>query len=343
MNYVRIFIINIVLTSSLHALFDHDKAVCAAQQGDYARALSLLQRSVTNTPDDPSVVYDAGVAAYKTGDLEQADAYFSATAESPKAEQSLREQAYFNRGNVHATQKKYREAIEDYTKALEINPDNERTKHNLEIVKKLLQEQQKQEQQQQKKDNDKDKDKSQQQQDKDQQNKNNDDQQDNDDDNNGDQQSQSKSGGKGDSPEQEKAQKKDGRQDKGNGSERERKDEGKQKGDQGERDKPKQNMQQPDKQNPGDSEREKQQRENKAQHAKSNEKQKQQEQSQQGSVAQNSAQQQDSMNNEALSKLDARLVKVLAEQEKHDAQLNKKMIKATVGNTVVGYEGQNCW
>ncbi|MDD3266259.1 MAG: tetratricopeptide repeat protein [Burkholderiales bacterium] len=62
---------------------------------------------------------------------------------------------YYNQGNALAQSHKYQEAIDAYTKSLELDKNNKDAKHNLEIVKKLLE----QDKQNQDKNKDKNQDK----------------------------------------------------------------------------------------------------------------------------------------------------------------------------------------
>lgn len=47
-------------------------------------------------------------------------------------------EGYYNQGNALAQSHKYQEAVDAYTKSLELDKNNKDAKHNLEIVKKLL-------------------------------------------------------------------------------------------------------------------------------------------------------------------------------------------------------------
>ena len=41
--------------------------------------------------------------------------------------------------------------------------------------------------------------------------------------------------------------------------------------------------------------------------------------------------------------LEKKLAELLEKREQQDAQVNKQMIKATVGRQMAGNNGQNCW
>ena len=96
----------------------------AYDQGDYQRAMEKF-----NTP------YQHGVAAYKAGLYDQA-------AQSFKAARGV--QAEYNLGNAQLMQGKAEEAIASYENVLKQNPNDAHAKHNLEIAKKMLQQQKEQ-------------------------------------------------------------------------------------------------------------------------------------------------------------------------------------------------------
>lgn len=161
MNLIKIMMSSLILFGcpiTQCGWFAHDRAVCAGQKGDWKSAQKLFTSALIHQPDDPQLLYDAGVAAYKLGEFAQANAYFSAAAQSEKAPDALRELAYFNAGNACVALEQLEQAIKEYEAALTISPDNERTRHNLELVKKML-EQKKQEQEKKKKQEEKQKNK----------------------------------------------------------------------------------------------------------------------------------------------------------------------------------------
>ncbi len=129
------------------AWFAYDRGVVAGQHGEWTRATSLLTHKLAHSPERPDLLYDTGVASYKSGDIEQAQEYFRRAAEHEATHNDLKERAYFNYGNCSADLKQLHKAVCAYEHALKINPENERVKHNLEVVKKMLEQQQEKQQQ----------------------------------------------------------------------------------------------------------------------------------------------------------------------------------------------------
>jgi len=128
--------------------FGYDRGVAAARSGDSERATMLLSDELTATPDNPSLLYDAGVLAYKQHKYEQAGACFAKTVSSTRVDTLLHRQALFNSGNAYAGAKKLQEALNAYNQLLVLDPHNRHAVHNRDVVKKMLEQSQDQQQSQ---------------------------------------------------------------------------------------------------------------------------------------------------------------------------------------------------
>jgi len=168
------------------------------QSGNYERARKVFEQQLKKTPDSREVQFNAGASAYKLGDFEQAISRFTGALLSEDIK--LREDAAYNLANSlvrrgeaakdnAAKKSDWKNAIEQYTEALNLDAKNKQAKENRDIVKKLLEELDKQEKQQDKKDQQK-KDQKDQQNKQDQQNKDQKDQQNKQDQQNKDQKDQ---------------------------------------------------------------------------------------------------------------------------------------------------------
>lgn len=131
--------------------FGYDKAIYQAQRGNFKDAQDAIKKLIVDNPNAPDMLYDSGVISFENKQFEQAAAYFKDAAENKNASHKLKEQAFFNLGNTHVELKKLKEAIKSYEDVLKINPDNQDAKRNLEIVKKMLQQQEQQQQKDQQK------------------------------------------------------------------------------------------------------------------------------------------------------------------------------------------------
>lgn len=124
----------------------------------FSEAKDQYLKIQVHEPENPRLNYNLGIANYREGDMIQAmNSFQLATVQTNNSK--LREQAFYNLGNSHFKMQDYQSAISSYEAALEIDPNDEDAKHNLELAKKKLEEQkQNQDQNQDKKDQDKNKD-----------------------------------------------------------------------------------------------------------------------------------------------------------------------------------------
>ena len=138
--------------ASILCEWNYSKASDAIAKGDYVHAQDLMRTLLVDEPTRPDLLYDLGVTSFKNKEYEQAGAYFNSAAAAEACPPQLAEQALFNLGNSCVELKQLNDAIIHYQKVLELNEKNEYARHNLEVVKKMLddQEQQKQNQDDQK-------------------------------------------------------------------------------------------------------------------------------------------------------------------------------------------------
>src|SRR5476649_1874048 len=119
---IQIFFVLMALCAiDTHAFFSYDSAASLMEQGKWDEAKQQLQKLLVDKPDAPDVLYDAGVASYKTKDYTQARAYFKRVTELPQTKVQLKEQAHFNAGNAAAALQEYEDAIKQYEAVLNIN------------------------------------------------------------------------------------------------------------------------------------------------------------------------------------------------------------------------------
>lgn len=168
MRYLIIVLLSIVSYCNAE-WFAYDRAIRDVQRNDLPKAMQRLNASLIDHPDDTSLLYDAGVVAYKSNDFNQARDYFNRATQSKDGDAQLQKQAYFNSGNASVALTDYKNAVLSYEQALHIDPSDERVQHNLKKARELLRQQQKE--QQDKKDEKQDEDKKQQNKDKNQSDK----------------------------------------------------------------------------------------------------------------------------------------------------------------------------
>jgi Ca-activated chloride channel homolog len=337
----------------------YSNAAHAAHQGNWQKAYDQYNQLLINNPDRPDLLYDAGVAAYRLGKFDTACAYLQRAVQQDNVADNLKEQAYFNLGNVDVAQKKLEDAIDAYQEVLVINPDNERAKHNLEKVQEMLKQQQEEQKDEQKKDdkkqdkNKQDKNKQQdkqdkknqenqqkqdqeQQQDNQKQDQKNENQQDEQHDNQrdkeqGDQQSQHEQQGQS---EQEKQQ-----DQKENADNEQTESQGQQPQDSGQQQEQSKNGKNQDKSRDSGKEEQLKNKEEQSNHS-DNQQGKQQKQQRAGG-----AQEDTNGNNKKMTTYDQLIEQVLQVQENTDAKLNKIMIKQAVDKNMdkEPRHGQHNW
>jgi Ca-activated chloride channel family protein len=207
----------LALFVSLSAMGSPASALREYKSGKYDNALKDYQKSLEKKKDDPRLHFNAGAAAYKSKNFEEATKQFDEALNSPDLK--LLQQSYYNRGNARfflgesnpdpsKKSETWEEAAKDFESAMKLNAQDPDAKFNYEFVKKKLEEL-KQQQQQQKNDkndqnkDDQDKDKQQQnKQDQDKKDQDKKDQQNKDQENKQDQAQQNKSDQNKDSQQQ---------------------------------------------------------------------------------------------------------------------------------------------
>ena len=93
-----------------------------ANQGNYHKAIALLNQLITRCPNSAVDYNNRGLMYLKLANYDQAMADFNrAIAINPSLDR-----AYNNRGNCYAHQGQLNQAIENYEQALDINPYNQK-------------------------------------------------------------------------------------------------------------------------------------------------------------------------------------------------------------------------
>lgn len=115
-----------------------NKGSSAYKKENYDEALQKYLLAETSRPNLPETSFNLGNVYYKTGDYEDALRSYEKATYSKDIE--LQSKAYYNTGSVLFRMEKLPEAIQFYKKALELNPDDQDAKFNIEFVQKKLKE-----------------------------------------------------------------------------------------------------------------------------------------------------------------------------------------------------------
>lgn len=109
------------------------KGIWNYNDGKYIEATNEFDKAKSGE-SDAVMTYNKGAAQYRDGDYKSAEESFTKATESDPQFEA----AYYNQGNARFKKGDLKGAVESYEKALEIDLNDEDARHNLEYVKKLL-------------------------------------------------------------------------------------------------------------------------------------------------------------------------------------------------------------
>jgi len=98
-----------------------------------ARESKLYRLSKSFYGEDPYIAYNTGVVLMLMGDTKRAGVEFKQAARSDN--ETIKENAIYNRANIIATNMDFITAGEEYARALQIDPDDFKAKKNLERMR----------------------------------------------------------------------------------------------------------------------------------------------------------------------------------------------------------------
>ena len=130
------------LCAGVSSAWSYGKAASSAKEGNWKDAQQRMSLLMIDAPDQPDLLYDSGVAAYRLAEFEKAAACFEKVTKDQDVEKDLKKEAQFNLGNTKVAMNNLQDAITHYQAVLAIEPDNEPAKHNLEKVRQMLEQQQ---------------------------------------------------------------------------------------------------------------------------------------------------------------------------------------------------------
>jgi Ca-activated chloride channel family protein len=162
----------VLLLGSGFAFGSSSKALREYKTGQYEQALKEYERLLERKGDDSRLHFNAGAAAFRNHQLDEAAKQFDEAANA--SDLRLQGMAYYNHGNtlyylgeqdadLSKRGETWKKSLQDFQNSLKLNPQDQDARFNLDFVKKKLEELKQQQQQQSQKD------KSDQQQNQDQQ------------------------------------------------------------------------------------------------------------------------------------------------------------------------------
>jgi Ca-activated chloride channel family protein len=144
-------VISVLLLCCIPALAK-DNAQKLYESGQYTEAINRYNRILIEHPDWTEAHFGKGSALYKSDQIDEALREFELAI--PSKDPLQKSAVYYNMGNALIKSERLAESLRFYRRALELNPQDYDAKHNFELVRQMLQ-QQNQDQSQQPDQNDK--------------------------------------------------------------------------------------------------------------------------------------------------------------------------------------------
>lgn len=104
-------------------------------QKRYQSALEQYREAQVKAPEDPTIRYNLATTLYQVREFQEARKEFEQAIKLADND-DLRSKALYNYGNTQYRLGNFDQAIDSYQKSLEINPDDEDAKYNLEFLMK---------------------------------------------------------------------------------------------------------------------------------------------------------------------------------------------------------------
>ncbi len=114
-----------------------EKGSSLYQEERYDEAMKAFVDAQIESPEEPKLKYNLANTHYKMNSYEEAVKNYQDVAATAQDIQ-LEEKSLYNIGNALYRQGKLEEAIEYYKKALELDPDDQDAKYNLEFVREEI-------------------------------------------------------------------------------------------------------------------------------------------------------------------------------------------------------------
>lgn len=109
----------------------------AYNNGNYDTACDFYRKALKSQPANAVALYNMGNSLLRQRDAEKAVAQYENAAKAVR-NPLYKAQIHHNLGVVFQSQKQYAQAIDHYKEALRSNPDDDQTRYNLALCKKLM-------------------------------------------------------------------------------------------------------------------------------------------------------------------------------------------------------------
>ena len=127
---MRIFIF---LQISLSFLIAQDEGIVNYQNQNYEAAEKYYDSVLLTDTDNSQAHFGKGSSLFMQDDIKNAEIKFNESLSS--SEDILKSKAFYNLGNISYKNKKLKDALQFYRKALELNPNDDEARYNYEYIK----------------------------------------------------------------------------------------------------------------------------------------------------------------------------------------------------------------
>ncbi|WP_262420223.1 tetratricopeptide repeat protein [Flagellimonas meishanensis] len=126
------------LKTSTNLTWEANKELTA---NDFTSAEATYRRAISKSKQNAAAPYNLGNAYYNRESFGEAFGSFKRAGEVAE-EKPEKHKAYHNMGNVFMKNKEYQKAVEAYKEALRNDPNDDETRYNLALAKKMLEKEQ---------------------------------------------------------------------------------------------------------------------------------------------------------------------------------------------------------
>jgi Ca-activated chloride channel family protein len=116
---------------------DIKAGMTAYKNKNFSKAIDHFTSAQLDDPDRPEILYNLGSAYYKNKEYDAAKAHMHEAL--TRATPSLKAKIHYDLGNIDFREGRLEDAVKNYEKALELAPDDNQAKENIEFVKKVMQ------------------------------------------------------------------------------------------------------------------------------------------------------------------------------------------------------------
>ena len=127
---MRIFIF---MQISLSFLIAQDEGITNYQNQNYEAAEKYYDSVLLTDTDNSQAHFGKGSSLFMQDDIKNAEIKFNESLSS--SEDILKSKAFYNLGNISYKNKKLKDALQFYRKALELNPNDDEARYNYEYIK----------------------------------------------------------------------------------------------------------------------------------------------------------------------------------------------------------------